>query len=129
MKYVVNKTNIAYRFLGRILLERRGVVAVNEKDEKELLANVFFSELKERGAVSLTKDAPSSLSDKGAQIAAKDAEIKALREKVAEMEGRLAMADGTGRDTSTVLDSESPDNPETPEPKADNTKNSKKKED
>lgn len=125
MKYLVNRTGIAYKFVGRILLGRKGVVAIDEKDEKELLANPFFVGLKNRDAVSVTKDAPSNIADKGAQIAAKDAEIKALKEMVAGLEKRLDIADGTGKDTSTVLDSDNPDSVGQAEQK----KGGKKKED
>lgn len=123
MKYVVNKTNVAYRFGGKLTLGRRGVLVIDDEQEKELLANFMFQGLKARDAVSVTRDAPSGYEDKGAQIAAKDAEIRALKDKLAKAERKLDLAEGTGKETATVIDSSEP-LPEQPKAKA----KSKKKE-
>ena len=113
-KYIVNNTKMAFQFQNGKVLERKGVLAVEEEDLKELEEDYFYKGLKERGAILLTQNKPKSLDDAGAQIAAKDAEIKALKEKAAELEEKLAEAGAVGKETATVVDSESADVAEEP---------------
>lgn len=113
-KYIVNKTNMAFQFQNGKVLDRKGVLTVEDGDLKELDEDYFYKGLKERGAILLTQNKPQSLDDAGAQIAAKDAEIKALKEKAAELEERLEAAGAVGKETSVVVDSESQEAAEEP---------------
>lgn len=108
-KYVVNKTNIAYKFQNGIMLGRKGSVEVDEKQEAELLKDFFFKGLKERGAIGLTKDKPKDLSEAGRKLAAKDAEIGSLQKRIAELEAKLDQAEATGKETGTVMDTVNPE--------------------
>lgn len=107
-RYVINKTNIAYKFQNGTTIGRRGSIEVSEKQEAELSNDYFFKGLKERGALAISSERPKDLSEAGRKIAAKEAEVKALEKKVKELEAKLDLAGATGKQTNTVIDSSEP---------------------
>lgn len=129
-KYVVNKTNIAYKFQNGMVLGRKGSIEVNEKAEKELDADFFFNSLKDRGAIAISNEKPKDLSEAGKKIAAKEAQIKSLENKIKELEAKLDAAGATGKETNTVIDSSEPTAEQNPdlgsEPTAETGKEKKK---
>lgn len=106
-KYIVNKTKMAFKFLNGKVLERKGVLQVEDKDLEGLEKDYFFSGLKERGAIIVSSSKPESLVSAGAQIVANNAEIDSLKNKIKELESKLAKAEATGKDTSLTIDSNS----------------------
>lgn len=98
---------MAFKFLDGKVLERKGVLQVEDKDLEGLEKDYFFSGLKERGAIIVSSSKPESLVSAGAQIVANNAEIDSLKNKIKELESKLAKAEATGKDTSLTIDSNS----------------------
>lgn len=109
-KYIVNKTKMAFQFQNGKVLEKQGVLQVEEQDLEALENDYFFKGLKERGGVIVSLNKPESLAVAGATIARNDAEIAALKDEIAELKKQLAKAQATGKETATIIDSnESPE--------------------
>ena len=107
-KYIVNTKKMAFQFANGKVLERKGVLAV-EEDELAVMENdYFFASLKEKGVISVSKVKPSEFSTTGEIIAADNARIKDLEKEVAELKAKLAEAEATGKETATVIDSAEP---------------------
>ena len=107
-KYIVNTKKMAFQFGNGKILERKGVLAVEEKELEEMEKDYFFASLKEKGAISVSLVKPSDYSTPGEIIAADNAKIKELEKEVAELKAKLAKAEGTGKETATVIDSAEP---------------------
>ena len=106
-KYIVNTKKMAFKFANGKVLERKGVLAVEEKELEEMENDYFFKSLKEKGVVSVSLVKPSEFSSPSEVIAADNAKIKDLEKEVAELKAKLAEAQATGKETATVIDSES----------------------
>lgn len=104
-KYIVNTKKMAFQFANGKVLERKGVIAVEEKELEEMEKDYFFASLKEKGAISVSLVKPSEYSTSAEIIAADNAKIKDLEKEVAELKAKLAEAQATGKETATVLDS------------------------
>ena len=104
-KYIVNTKKMAFQFPNGKVLERKGVLAVEEKELEEMEKDYFFASLKEKGVISVSLVKPSEYSTTGEIIAADNAKIKDLEKQVADLKAQLAKAQATGKETATVIDS------------------------
>lgn len=104
-KYIVNTKKMAFQFPNGKVLERKGVLAVEEKELEEMEKDYFFASLKEKGVISVSLVKPSEYSTTGEIIAADNAKIKDLEKQVADLKAQLAKAQATGTETATVIDS------------------------
>lgn len=104
-KYIVNTKKMAFQFANGKILERKGVLAVDEKELEEMEKDYFFKGLKEKGAISVSLVKPSEYNTTGEIIAADNAKISALEKEIAELKAQLAKAEATGKETATVIDS------------------------
>lgn len=104
-KYIVNTKKMAFQFANGKVLERKGVIAVEDKELEEMEKDYFFASLKEKGAISVSLVKPSEFSTTGEIIAADNAKIKDLEKQVAELKAQLEKAQATGKETATVIDS------------------------
>lgn len=107
-KYIVNTKKMAFQFPNGKVLERKGVLAVEEKELEEMEKDYFFASLKDKGVISVSLVKPSEFSTTGEIIAADNAKIKDLEKEVAELKAKLAKAEATGKETATVIDSSEP---------------------
>ena len=107
-KYICNTKKMAFQFANGKILERKGVLAVEEEELAEMEKDYFFASLKEKGAISVSLVKPSEYSTAGEIIAADNAKISALEKEIAELKAKLAEAEGTGKETATVIDSAEP---------------------
>ena len=107
-KYIVNTKKMAFKFLNGKILERKGVLAVEDKELKKKKKDYFFSSLKEKGAISVSLVKPSEFSTTAEIIASDNAKIKDLEKEVAELKAKLAKAQATGKETDTVIDTDEP---------------------
>jgi len=107
-KYIVNTKKMAFQFANGKVLERKGVIAVEEKELEEMEKDYFFASLKEKGAISVSLVKPSEYSTPAEIIASDNAKIKDLEKEVAELKAKLAEAQATGKETATVIDSDAP---------------------
>lgn len=107
-KYIVNTKKMAFKFLNGKILERKGVLAVEDKELEEMEKDYFFSSLKEKGAISVSLVKPSEFSTTAEIIASDNAKIKDLEKEVAELKAKLAKAQATGKETDTVIDTDEP---------------------
>ena len=105
-KYIVNTKKMAFQFPNGKVLERKGVLAVEEKELEEMEKDYFFASLKEKGVISVSLVKPSEFSTTGEIIAADNAKIKDLEKQVADLKAQLAKAQATGKETATVIDSD-----------------------
>lgn len=104
-KYIVNTKKMAFQFANGKVLERKGVIAVEEKELEEMEKDYFFASLKEKGAISVSLVKPSEFSSPAEIIASDNAKIKELEKEVAELKAKLEQAEATGKETATVIDS------------------------
>lgn len=107
-KYIVNTKKMAFKFLNGKVLERKGILAVEEKELEEMEKDYFFASLKEKGIISVSLVKPSELSTSAEIIASDNAKIKDLEKEVAELKAKLAEAEATGKETATVIDTSEP---------------------
>lgn len=107
-KYIVNTKKMAFKFLNGKVLERKGVLAVEEKELEEMEKDYFFASLKEKGAISVSLVKPSEFSTSAEIIASDNAKIKDLEKEVADLKAKLAKAQATGKETDTVIDTDAP---------------------
>ena len=107
-KYIVNTKKMAFQFANGKVLERKGVIAVEEEELEEMEKDYFFASLKEKGAISVSLVKPSEFSTPAEIIASDNARIKDLEKQVAELTAKLAEAEATGKETATVIDSDAP---------------------
>lgn len=107
-KYVVNNTNMAYKFQNGMTIGRHGVLELNDVQEAEMKKDYFYTGLRERGVLAISTEKPKDLSEAGKKMASKDAEIKALKEKIKELEASIDRAGGTGKETAKVVDTSEP---------------------
>lgn len=107
-KYICNTKKMAFQFANGKILERKGVLAVEEEELAEMEKDYFFASLKEKGAISVSLVKPSEYSTAGEIIAADNAKISALEKEIADLKAKLAEAEGTGKETATVIDSSEP---------------------
>ena len=105
-KYICNTKKMAFKFANGKVLDRKGVLAVEEKELEEMEKDYFFASLKEKGVISVSLVKPSEYTSTGEIIAADNAKISALEKEVAELKAKLAQAQATGKETATVIDSE-----------------------
>lgn len=107
-KYIVNTKKMAFKFLNGKVLERKGILAVDEKELEEMEKDYFFTSLKEKGVISVSLVKPSEFSTSAEIIASDNAKIKDLEKEVAELRAKLAEAEATGKETATVIDTAEP---------------------
>lgn len=107
-KYIVNTKKMAFKFLNGKVLERKGILAVEEKELEEMEKDYFFASLKEKGVISVSLVKPSEFSTSAEIIASDNAKIKDLEKEVAELKAKLAEAEATGKETATVIDTSEP---------------------
>ena len=105
-KYICNTKKMAFRFANGKVLERKGVLAVEDKELKEMEKDYFFASLKEKKVVTVSLVKPSEYSTPGEIIASDNAKIADLEKQVAELKAKLAEAQATGKETATVIDSD-----------------------
>jgi BMFP domain-containing protein YqiC len=125
-KYIVNTKKMAFKFLNGKVLERKGVLAVEDKELEEMEKDYFFASLKEKGAISVSLVKPSEFSTTAEIIASDNAKIKDLEKEVAELKARLAEAEATGKETATVIDSDATTTVDAPADTEEENKTSKK---
>ena len=126
-KYIVNTKKMAFQFANAKVLERKGVIAVEEKELEEMEKDYFFASLKEKGAISVSLVKPSEYSSPAEIIASDNAKIKDLEKEVAELKAKLAEAQATGKETATVIDSDAPTTVDAPADSEDKTSKKGKK--
>ena len=126
-KYIVNTKQMAFQFANGKVLERKGVIAVEEKELEEMEKDYFFASLKEKGAISVSLVKPSEYSSPAEIIASDNAKIKDLEKEVAELKAKLAEAQATGKETATVIDSDAPTTVDAPADSEDKTSKKGKK--
>lgn len=107
-KYIVNNTNMAYKFQNGMTIGRHGVLELNDAQEAEMKKDYFYAGLRERGVLTISTEKPKDLSEAGKKMASKDAEIKALKEKIKELEASIDRAGGTGKKTAKIVDTAEP---------------------
>ena len=107
-KYIVNTKKMAFQFANGKVLERKGVIAVEEEELEEMEKDYFFEKKKKKGAISVSLVKPSEFSTTAEIIASDNARIKDLEKQVAELTAKLAEAEATGKETATVIDSDAP---------------------
>lgn len=107
-KYIVNTKKMAFQFANGKVLERKGVMAVEEEELEEMEKDYFFASLKGKGAITVSLVKPSEFSTPAEIIASDNAKIKDLEKEVAELKAKLAEAEATGKETATVIDSDAP---------------------
>ena len=107
-KYICNTKKMAFKFANGKVLDRKGVLAVEEKELEEMEKDYFFVSLKDKGVISVSLVKPSDYSTTGEIIAADNAKIADLEKQVAELTAKLAKAQATGKETATVIDSNEP---------------------
>lgn len=127
-KYIVNTKKMAFQFENGKVLDRKGVIAVEEEELAEMEKDYFFASLKEKGVISVSLVKPSEYSTPAEIIASDNAKIKDLEKEVAELKAKLEEAQATGKETATVIDSDAPAEVEAPAETEDKTskKGSKK---
>lgn len=106
VKYIINKTKMAYEFTNGKVLSGKGVLAADEKLLAELDKDFFFKGLKDREAVYVTQNKPASLEDAGVQLAEKNARIDELRQEVETLRAKVSEKSAMGAETATVIDSD-----------------------
>ena len=112
-KYICNTKKMAFRFANGKVLERKGVLAVEDKELEEMEKDYFFASLKEKKVVTVSLVKPSEYSTPGEIIASDNAKIADLEKQVAELTAKLAEAQATGKETATVIDSDKTEEVET----------------
>lgn len=105
-KYICNTKKMAFQFSNGKILERKGVLAVNEDELALMEEDYFFKSLKEKGVITVSLVKPSEYSSPAEIIASDNAKIKDLEKQVAELTAKLAEAEATGKETATVIDSD-----------------------
>ena len=107
-KYICNTKKMAFQFYNGKILDRKGVLAV-EEDELEAMENdYFFASLKAKGVITVSKVKPSEYNTPGEIIASNNAKISDLEKEIAELKAKLAEAEATGKVSATVIDSAEP---------------------
>lgn len=107
-KYIVNTKKMAFQFANGKVIDRKGILAVEESELEDMERDYFFTSLKAKGVISVSKVKPSEYSSSGEIIAADNAKIKELEKQVAELQAKLEKAEATGKETATVIDSSKP---------------------
>lgn len=107
-RYIVNTKKMAFQFANGKVLDRKGVLAVEEEELKAMESDYFFASLKDKGVVTVSLVKPSEYSTTGEIIAADNAKISELEKEIAELKEKLAKAEATGKETATVIDSSEP---------------------
>ena len=107
-KYICNTKKMAFKFGNGRVLERKGVFAVEDEELARMEDDYFFASLKKKGVITVSEVKPSDFSTPGEIIAADNAKIADLEKQVAELKAKLAEAEATGKETSTVIDSDKP---------------------
>lgn len=125
-KYIVNTKKMAFQFANGKVLERKGVMAVEEEELEEMEKDYFFVSLKEKGVISVSLVKPTEFSTSAEIIASDNAKIKDLEKEVAELKAKLAEAQATGKETATVIDSDAPTTVDAPANTEEENKTSKK---
>lgn len=116
VKYVVNLKNMAFRFANGKVLDRKGVLALEESELGELEKDYMFAGLKERGVISVSLNKPRSIEEAGSSIAYANAELDAAKKEIEELKARLAKAEALGKADDGAIDTNA-DAPEVVEKK------------
>ena len=81
-KYIVNTKKMAFQFANGKVLERKGVLAVDEEELERMEKDYFFASLKEKGVISVSLVKPSEYSSPAEITASDNARIKDLEKEV-----------------------------------------------
>lgn len=107
-KYICNTKKMAFQFANGKVLDRKGVLAVEEEELARMENDYFFASLKEKGVVTVSLVKPSDYTSPGEVIAADNAKIAELEATIADLKAKLAEAEATGKETATIIDSSEP---------------------
>jgi hypothetical protein len=107
-RYIVNTKKMAFQFANGKVLDRKGVLAVEEEELKAMESDYFFASLKDKGVITVSLVKPSDYTTTGEIIAADNAKISELEKEIEELKAKLAKAEATGKETATVIDSSEP---------------------
>lgn len=107
-RYIVNTKKMAFQFANGKVLDKKGVLAVEEEELKAMESDYFFASLKDKGVITVSLVKPSDYTTTGEIIAADNAKISELEKEIEELKAKLAKAEATGKETATVIDSSEP---------------------
>ena len=107
MKYLVNNTDMSYKFITGLVLKKQSAMAIDDEKLEELKKDFQFKSLTEHKLVLVTENKPKSLISAAEEIAEKDAEIAKLKAELAKANGKLEYAEASGKDVDKVIDTES----------------------
>ena len=125
VKYICNTKKMAFKFSNGKVLDKKGVLVVDEDELARMEKDYFFASLKERGVISVSLVKPSDYSTPGEIIAADNARITELEKENAELRAKIEELEATGKETATVIDSAEPLAEEETEVKAEKTTSKK----
>lgn len=108
IKYICNTKKMAFKFSNGKVLEKKGILAVDEEELERMEKDYFFASLKEKGVVTVSLVKPSEYTTPGEIIAADNAKIAELEKENSELRAKLAELEATGNETATVIDSSEP---------------------
>lgn len=125
IKYICNTKKMAFQFSNGKVLDKKGVLAVDEEELERMGKDYFFTSLKEKGVITVSSVKPSDYSTPGEIIAADNVRISELEKENAELRAKIAELEATGKETATVIDSAEPLAEEETEVKAEKTTSKK----
>lgn len=125
VKYICNTKKMAFKFSNGKVLDKKGVLVVDEDELARMEKDYFFASLKERGVISVSLVKPSDYSTPGEIIAADNVRISELEKENAELRAKIEELEATGKETATVIDSAEPLAEEETEVKAEKTTSKK----
>lgn len=108
VKYVVNTKNMAFEFVGGRILERKGIIQVDEKELAELETDDLFVDLKNRKVITVSKVKPSEFQSSGEVIADAHARIAELEKENAELKAEVEKYKALCKTEEEGLDTEAP---------------------
>jgi hypothetical protein len=107
-KYICNTKKMAFKFANGKVLERKGILAVDEEELERMEKDYFFASLKEKKVITVSAVKPSDYSTPSEIIASDNVKIAELEKTIEELKAKLAEAEATGKETATVIDSAQP---------------------
>ena len=107
MKYLVNNTEMSYKFITGLVLKKQSAMAIEEDKLEELKKDFQFKSLTDHKLVLVTESKPKNLISAAEEIAEKDAEIAKLKAELTKANGKLEYAEASGKDLDKEIDTES----------------------
>lgn len=108
VKYIVNTKNMAFEFIGGKILERKGIIQVNEEELAKLEEDALFVDLKARGVITVSKVKPSEFQSSGEVIADANAKIAELEKENAKLKAKIEELEALSKTEEEGLDTEVP---------------------